>query len=137
MYSYFKVYILAFLVFILIDSIWLGSIAKKLYRKQIGFLMKENFDMKVALIFYLVFIVGLLFFVLNNAIINQSWQYALFAGMFYGFITYATYDITNLATIKDWPVFLTVIDIIWGSVLCGTTSIITYLIAVNIDFFKV
>jgi uncharacterized membrane protein len=137
MFSYFKVYILAFLVFILIDSIWLGLIAKKLYKKQIGFLMKENFDMKVALIFYLVFIVGLVFFVLNNAIINQSWQYALFAGMFYGFITYATYDITNLATIKDWPVMLTVIDIIWGSLLCGTTSIITYLIAVNIDFFKV
>jgi uncharacterized membrane protein len=137
MFSYFKVYILAFLVFILIDSIWLGLIAKKLYKKQIGFLMKENFDMKVALIFYLVFIVGLVFFVLNNAIINQSWQYALFAGMFYGFITYATYDITNLATIKDWPVMLTVIDIIWGSLLCCTTSIITYLIAVNIDFFKV
>ncbi len=137
MYSYFKVYILAFFIFILIDSIWLGFIAKKLYRKQIGFLLKENFDMKVALIFYLVFIVGLVFFVLNNAIINQSWQYALFAGMFYGFITYATYDITNLATIKDWPVMLTVVDIIWGSVLCGATSIITYLITVNIDFFKV
>ncbi|MGM0446002.1 MAG: DUF2177 family protein [Bacillota bacterium] len=137
MYSYFKVYILAFLVFIIIDSIWLGLITKKLYRKQIGFLLKENFDMKVALVFYLVFIVGLVFFVLNNAIINQSWQYALFAGMFYGFITYATYDITNLATIKDWPVMLTVIDIIWGSLLCGATSIITYFISINIDFFKV
>jgi uncharacterized membrane protein len=137
MYSYFKVYILAFVVFILIDSIWLGFIARNLYRKQIGFLLKEKFDMKVALIFYLFFIAGLVFFVLNTAIINQSWQYALFAGLFYGFITYATYDITNLATIKDWPVMLTVIDIIWGSFICGTTSIITYYIVMNIDFFRV
>ncbi|SRR6056297_1601405 len=137
MYSYFKVYILAFLIFILIDSIWLGFIARDLYRKQIGFLLKEKFDMKVAVIFYLFFIAGLVFFVLNTAIINQSWQYALFAGLFYGFITYATYDITNLATIKDWPVMLTVIDIIWGSLICGTTSIIAYIIVMNIDFFRV
>lgn len=136
MYSYFKVYILAFLIFILIDSIWLGFIARNLYRKQIGFILKEKFDMKVALIFYLFFIAGLVFFVLNTAIINQSWQYALFAGLFYGFITYATYDITNLATIKDWPVMLTVIDIIWGSFICGATSILTYYIVMNINFFR-
>jgi uncharacterized membrane protein len=99
--------------------------------------MKENFNMTAAFAFYILFTAGIVFFVLNPALAISSWQYALFAGMFYGFITYATYDITNLATIKDWPVMLTVIDIIWGSLLCGTTSIITYLIAVNIDFFKV
>nr|WP_290768651.1 DUF2177 family protein [Halanaerobium sp.] len=71
---------------------------------------------------------------MNRAVELSSWQYALGVGAFFGFITYATYDMTNLATIKDWPVMITVIDIIWGSVLCGLTSLITYLL---INYFKI
>ena len=126
MVGYIKAYFITFIIFFIIDLLWLGILAKKLYRKQIGFLLKDNFNMPVAIIFYMVFVVGLLFFVINRAIAINSWQYALFAGMFFGFITYSTYDITNLATLKNWPIGITIIDILWGSILCGATSIISY-----------
>lgn len=122
---YLKLYFTSLLVFLLIDSIWLGFVARDLYRSQIGFILKDKFNLIAGLIFYLIFIVGLVFFVINPA---ESWEYALFAGMFFGFISYATYDMTNLATIKNWPLLLTIIDIIWGSLLCGMTSLISYLL---------
>jgi len=118
-------YILALLVFAVIDFFWLGFAARKLYRSQIGFLLKDNFDFKAAVIFYLLYILGLVFFVINRA---TSWQSALFPGLFFGLITYATYDLTNQATIKDWPLKVTLIDLVWGSFIAGATSLITFLI---------
>ncbi|MFO7814369.1 MAG: DUF2177 family protein [Halanaerobiales bacterium] len=135
MSSYIKTYLVAFIIFIGIDFIWLGLVARDFYRDQIGFIMKDNFNMGVAVIFYLIFIVGLVFFVLSKAIAIESWQFALFAGMFYGFITYATYDITNLSTLKDWPTLLSIVDIAWGTVLCGATSYLTYIIGLKLNFF--
>lgn len=133
--NYIKTYFLAFIIFISIDFMWLGLIARGFYREQIGFIMKDNFNVGAAVIFYILFIVGLVFFVLNKAFIIESWQYALFAGMFYGFITYATYDITNLSTLKDWPILLTIVDIAWGTLLCGLTSYLTYIISSYFNFF--
>jgi uncharacterized membrane protein len=120
-----------------IDLVWLGILAKDFYRSQLGSFLKESYNMQAALLFYLVYIAGIVFFVLSRAITTGSWQYALFAGMFYGFVTYSTYGITNYSTIKDWPTLLTVIDIGWGTVLCGITSYLTYLIATNINFFSI
>ncbi|KXS49927.1 Uncharacterized membrane protein [Halanaerobium congolense] len=131
---YIKSYLIAIVVFFSVDLVWLGAVAKNLYREQLGFLLKDNFNMTAAAVFYIFYIAGLLFFVINRAVELSSWQYALGVGAFFGFITYATYDMTNLATIKDWPVMITVIDIIWGSVLCGLTSLITYLL---INYFKI
>ncbi|HMA68253.1 MAG TPA: DUF2177 family protein [Candidatus Mcinerneyibacterium sp.] len=136
MVGYIKAYLITFIIFFLIDLLWLGLIAKSLYRKHIGFLLKDNFNMPIAIIFYMVFIGGLIFFVINRAASINSWQYALFAGMLFGFITYSTYDITNLATLKNWPVAITIIDIIWGTVLCGTTSIISYKIINHFNILK-
>ncbi|SRR6056297_2462728 len=129
-----KNYLITAVIFLGIDFIWLGFVARSLYREQLGFILKEKFDMKVALIFYLFFAAGLLFFVINRAVAVSSWQYALFAGMFFGFITYATYDITNLATLKDWPVMITVIDISWGTFLCGVTSLLSYFLIDKLNF---
>lgn len=134
MAEYIKNYLITAVVFLGIDFVWLGFIARSLYREHLGFILKEKFDMKVALIFYLFFAAGLLFFVINRAAAASSWQYALFAGMFFGFITYATYDITNLATLKDWPVLITVIDILWGTFLCGVTSLISYFLIDKLNF---
>jgi uncharacterized membrane protein len=131
---YLKSYLIAIVVFFTIDIVWLGAVAKNLYREHLGFLLKDNFNMTAAAIFYIFYIAGLLFFVIIRAVELSSWQYALIAGAFFGFITYATYDMTNLATIKDWPAIITVIDIIWGSILCGATSLITYLL---INYFKI
>lgn len=133
MFDLAKNYLITFMIFLVIDFIWLGLVAKDLYRRQLGFLMKTDFNLAAAFIFYLIFTAGIVFFVLNRALVISSWQYALFAGMLFGFITYSTYDLTNLATIKDWPLVITIIDLIWGTFLGGLTSLVSYLV---ISYFK-
>ncbi|MFA5543481.1 MAG: DUF2177 family protein [Bacilli bacterium] len=123
-----KIFLVAFVVFFAIDIIWLGLVAKNLYKKYLGFLMSENVNWIAAVIFYIVFIIGLSFFVIEPALAKSSLSYAILAGLFFGFITYATYDLTNLATLKDWPITITIIDLVWGSFLGGAVSTITFLI---------
>lgn len=123
-----KRYFVALFVFFIIDMIWLGIVAKKLYQKELGFILSEKPNWAAAIIFYLIFISGLIFFVINPAIIKDSLTYALLVGMFFGFITYATYDLTNLATIKNWPLKITLIDLVWGTSLGGAVSSITFMI---------
>lgn len=119
---------ITFLVFLTIDLLWLGVAAKKFYANQMGTLMKDNPNWIAAIIFYLFFVAAMLFFVINPAMAKQSWQYALFAGMFFGLVAYMTYDLTNLATLKNWPLLLTFVDIAWGTVLAGAVSLISYLL---------
>src|SRR6056297_1098545 len=128
MLDFIKIYLTSFVVFFVIDLVWLGVVAQKLYAENLGYIMKEKPDWIAAILFYLLYIIGLVFFVIQPALEKGSWQYALFAGLFFGFITYATYDLTNLATLKDWPLKITIIDLIWGSSLGGLTSIISFLI---------
>ncbi len=123
MVFYIKTYFIALVIFLFIDALWLGFAARKMYREQIGFILKEQFNFTAAAVFYLFFVMGLVFFVLRPA---DSWQSALLAGMFFGAVTYGTYDMTNLATIEGWPVMLTVVDIVWGTFLCGITAWLTY-----------
>lgn len=118
----------AFGVFMLIDLIWLGVIAQKLYARYLGYIMADQINWIAAVLFYVVFVAGMLFFVINPALKEHSFMYALGAGALYGFLTYATYDLTNLATIKDWPLTITVIDLIWGTTLSALTSSISFLI---------
>ena len=127
-----KLYLITLPVFFAIDMIWLGLVAKNFYAKQIGFLMKTNVNWPAAIIFYLLFIVGLVVFIITPALRQQSWQSALLFGALFGLISYATYDLTNLATINNWPLLVTVVDLIWGSVLAGSVSLISYLIATKI-----
>ena len=124
-----KLFFIALPVFFAIDMVWLVLVARKFYQQQIGFLMKPDINWFAAVIFYLLFIVGLVTFVISPAVEKQSWVHALLYGALFGLITYATYDLTNLATIKDWPMLVTIIDLIWGSVLAASVSVITYLIA--------
>ncbi len=124
-----KLYLIALPVFFAIDMIWLGLIAKNFYREQIGFLMKSDINWAAAIIFYLLFIVGLVVFVIMPAHEKGSWKHALLFGAIFGLITYATYDLTNLATLKDWPLMVTIVDLGWGAVLAASVSTITYFIA--------
>ena len=128
MWEFMKTYSVAFVVFLVIDLLWLGLIAKNLYQKELGFIMAESPNWIAAGIFYLIFIVGLVFFVINPALAKDSWKYALLVGLFFGFITYSTYDLTNLATLKDWPLKVTLIDLVWGSSLGASVSTITFFI---------
>jgi uncharacterized membrane protein len=124
-----KLFIIALPVFFVIDMVWLVLVAKKFYQEQIGFLMKPDINWLAAIIFYLLFIAGLVIFVISPAVEKHSWVHALIFGALFGLITYATYDLTNLATLKDWPLLVTVVDLIWGTVLASSISLITYLIA--------
>ncbi len=121
-----KLFFIALPVFFAIDMVWLGLVAKKFYRDQIGFLMTPNINWIAAIIFYLIFIAGLVFFVITPAVEKGSWVYALAIGALFGFITYATYDLTNLATLKDWPLLVTLVDLVWGAVLGALVSFATY-----------
>lgn len=127
-----KLFAIALPVFFTIDMLWLGLIAKDFYAKQIGGLMKPNINWTAAIIFYLIFIAGLVVFVITPAVIKNSWSHAVLMGALFGFVCYATYDLTNLAVAKDWPVFVTIIDLIWGAVLAASVSVITFLIATKI-----
>jgi uncharacterized membrane protein len=124
-----KLYFIALPVFFAIDMVWLGLVAKNFYAKQIGFLMKSDVNWLAAILFYLLFIIGVVVFVIIPAIEQKSWVHALGYGALFGLITYATYDLTNLATVKNWPMAITVVDLIWGMTLASSVSVITYLIA--------
>lgn len=121
-----KLYAIALPVFFIIDMIWLGLVAKNFYRNQIGFLLKTDVNWTAAIIFYLLFIGGLVFFAIQPSVIKQSIWQVLLTGAFFGFITYATYDLTNLATLKNWPLLVTIVDLIWGTVLGALVSVATY-----------
>ena len=127
-----KLYAIALPVFLAIDMFWLGLVAKNFYRSQIGYLMKTDVNWTAAIAFYLLFISGLVVFVIMPAIESGSWVKAILLGALFGLIAYATYDLTNLATIKDWPLLVTVVDLIWGAVLSASVSVVTYLIASKI-----
>lgn len=129
-----KLYLITLPVFFLIDMVWLGLVAKGFYAKHLGYLMKANPNWAAAIVFYLLFIVGLVVFVVNPAVDRQQWQYALGMGALFGLITYATYDLTNLATVKDWPIIVTAVDMVWGTVLAASVSVVSYAIALRVLF---
>jgi uncharacterized membrane protein len=124
-----KLYLIAFVVFFVIDIIWLSVIAKDLYARYLGYLMAENVRWLAAIVFYLLFIAGLVVFVIQPAVVSGSWSEALLRGLFFGLVTYATYDLTNLATVRDWPLLITAVDLVWGTFLGGSVSIITFFVS--------
>lgn len=126
---FWKLYLITLPIFICIDMLWLGLIARSFYVKEIGFLMKSNVNWIAAGAFYLLFTIGLVLFVISPALEKGSWTYALLFGALFGLITYATYDLTNLATVKDWPLVVTIVDLLWGAVLGGIVSLVAYVIS--------
>lgn len=126
--SLIKSYIVTFIVFIILELFWLIILARDLYANELGYIMKSEPNLLPAAIFGLLFVGGLVFFVVNPALEQNSWSYALFAGIFYGLITYATYTLTNLANLESWPLKVTIIDLLWGMVLGGLASTISFFI---------
>jgi uncharacterized membrane protein len=126
---YLKLYVLTIPIFFVIDIIWLGVIAKGFYRRHLGFILSPDVNWKAAVVFYLMYIVGIIFFAVRPAVSSNSWGQAAILGALYGFFTYATYDFTNLATIKNWPIIIVMVDIIWGVCLCTLVSSISFAMA--------
>jgi len=118
----FKLYLVLLATFLAIDMLWLGLVARSVYQQYLGFLMTPSPNWFAAAIFYLLFIVGILFFVVVPGLESDSLKATLFRAALFGLITYATYDLTNLATIKDWPVLITVVDLLWGTFLSVSVS---------------
>ncbi len=121
-------YLLTTLVFFAVDMLWLGLIAKNIYRKYLGALLSETVNWAAALIFYLLFIAGIFIFVIYPSIEKQSPGRAVILGAIFGLITYATYDLTNYATLKGFPINVVIIDLIWGTFLTTFVSISGYYI---------
>ena len=114
-------------VFLAIDMLWLGVVAKGFYQeKLVNFLGPVNWV--AAISFYLIFIVGILIFAVSPALESQSLMKAVVLGTLFGFFAYATYDLTNLATLNDWPLSVTIVDMVWGAVLSGSVATISFLI---------
>ena len=117
----------AFVVFFAIDIVWLGLVARKVYKKYLGYIMAEKVRWIPALVFYVIFIAGLVYFVLIVPT-SLTWYMALLNGALFGFIAYATYDLTNLSTLKGWPLEITFIDLAWGTTLGALVSLLTFVI---------
>jgi uncharacterized membrane protein len=128
MLTFLKLYGISFIIFFAIDLFWLGIVAKNIYQRYLGHLLRPDVNWVAAIVFYLLFIGGLVIFVLMPALDQGNIWKAVLLGALFGFITYATYDLTNLATLKDWPIQITIIDLIWGTFLGASTSTISYLI---------
>jgi len=122
-----RLYGVAVVAFLVIDMVWLGVIARSFYRAQIGHLMRDNVNWAAAIVFYLVFVSGIVVLVVWPAIQRHSLSHALVLGALLGLVTYAAYDLTNLATLEGFPLTVALVDLVWGMVLCATVSGITYL----------
>ena len=123
-----KQFLVALGSFLLIDGIWLTVVAKNFYAKNLGYLMSKTPNLAAAGIFYLIYIITLVVLVISPALQKGSLLTAVLTGALFGLCAYATYDLTNLATIKDWPLLVTVVDLIWGAFVSGAVSGISYFI---------
>ena len=120
-----KNYVITLLVFLILDAIWLGVIARRLYQSQIGFLMAKKPKWVVAGVFYLLFVAGLVVFCVSPSVGEGSLVRAAGRAALFGLVTYATYDLTNLATLEGWPLTVTAIDLVWGTFLSTATTLIS------------
>ena len=131
--QYVYLYLITVPVFLAIDMLWLGVVAKSFYQEKLAsFLGPVNWG--AAIIFYLIFIVGILIFAVMPALESQSMLKALVLGALFGFFAYATYDLTNLATLNGWPLSVTLVDMVWGAVLSGSVATVSFLIGKSLFY---
>lgn len=120
-------FVVGLLAMLIIDGVWLLLIAKNFYRSNLGHLLSDQPNLLAAAIFYVVFIIGITVFVVLPGIDAGEMLSVAIRGALFGLVTYATYDLTNQATLRDWPVIVTVVDLAWGSFLTATVSTLTVL----------
>ena len=128
MFDYFLMFIFTFIIFFVIDILWLSTFAKKTYDKYLGYLLADKVIWPAAMIFYVLFIIGLVYFAIAPGVEANSIGKVILNGALFGFFTYATYDLTNLATVKDWPLKITIIDLIWGTSVGMVSATLGYLL---------
>lgn len=124
----FVLFAVTFVTLIVIDIVWIGVIAMPFYRQELGNLLADTINWPAALLFYAFYAIALLVFVIKPALTNASLKHALVYGAMLGFTAYMTYDLTNLATTRDWPLSITIVDLLWGTVFTAGVSSAVYLI---------
>lgn len=129
MKKYIAGYVACLLVMAALDGVWLGLVALDLYTSAIGHLMLEKPNFVAAALFYVLFVVGILIFAVTPALADKAWTRAALLGGLFGFFAYMTYDLTNLATLKGWPVTISVIDMVWGTFITAATATAGYFAA--------
>jgi len=130
--QYLAAYLATAAIFLLVDFVWLGYVAKNFYASRLGPLLLDKPNLTVAAVFYAIYVIGVVIFAVAPALQSGSWKTALIYGALFGLFTYGTYDMTNLATLKNWSVTVTVVDIIWGTVLTGASALLGYLIVTRL-----
>lgn len=121
-----KLYLITVPIFFIIDIIWLGYVARGFYRNNLAGFLSPNINWKAAIIFYLIYIAGILIFSVIPALEADSLQKAVIWGALFGFFTYATYDLTNMATLNNWPLKIVLFDILWGTFLGSAVSALSF-----------
>jgi len=129
-----RVYLVTLPIFFAIDMLWLGTLAKSFYQRHLGYLLNPQVQWAPAILFYLVFIGGIVFFAVRPALDAHSPMRALVNGAVLGFVAYATYDLTNQATVRDWPAIVTVVDLAWGTVLCSSVAWLSYTVSTRLGW---
>jgi len=128
MMRYLKLYLVSLAAFFAIDMLWLGLAARSFYQQYLGFLIAPSPNWFAAILFYLLFVVGILVFVVLPGLEANSLKTTLSRAALFGLITYATYDLTNLATLKDWPALLSIVDMLWGTFLSVSVSCVGFIV---------
>lgn len=129
MFSYYlKLYLLTIPVFFAIDLLWLGVVAKHFYQNSLAHLLSTTVNWPAALLFYGLYIVGIILFAVKPGLEAGALAKAAQWGALFGFFTYATYDLTNLATLRDWPLKVVVVDVLWGTLLCTLVASGSFLV---------
>ena len=130
--QFLKLYAISVPVFFLIDFLWLGLIAKPFYDRHLGYILRAQVLWPAAILFYLFFLLGLVVFVIAPSVESGSLSKAILLGLFFGFITYQTYELTNYALVKDWPLIVVIVDIAWGMVLSSLVSASTFVLVTKV-----
>jgi len=126
---YLALYLVTLAGFLVIDLLWLGVIAKDFYARQLGSLMREDVNWTAALLFYAIYVAGVLTLAVWPALQTRSLGRALLLGGILGFVAYAAYDLTSLAVMRGFPPGMVAVDMVWGTVLTGMTAGVGYLAA--------
>jgi uncharacterized membrane protein len=119
-------YLISFAAFLAVDAVWLTVMSGRFYKAQLGSLMRDQPNLAVALLFYLFYVVGVIVLAVAPGLDAGSVLKAAGYGALLGFVAYGTYDFTNLATVRDWPVIVTVVDIVWGTALTAVIATVGY-----------
>ena len=120
-----KLYFITLIAFLAIDSLWLGLVAPSFYQAQIGYIMAESLNLLAAGLFYLLFIFGMVVFIVEPGVREGTLMQAVARGALFGLVTYATYDLTNLATLEGWPILVTIVDLAWGTFLSAAVTLVS------------